>query len=98
MDRQLSDRVSHPVVRSALRLRWDELADLGRIRPNDLRASYYLAGQLSHPRLGLSPPRDPRLLDEPLVGCPSDLRRGLAQQPSPLPALRPPRSAVVGSG
>ena len=37
-------------------------------------------------------------LDEPLVGRPADLRRGLAQQPSRLPDLRPPRPAVVGSG
>ena len=46
-------RLSHPVVGGDLRLRRDELADLGRVRPHDLRASFHLACHFRHPRLGL---------------------------------------------
>ena len=76
--------------------RRDELAGLGRVRPDDLRAALDLAGEFGEPHLGLSLARDPRQVDQPLVGRPADVRRRLAQQPPRLPDLGPARPATGG--
>ena len=73
------------------------LAGLGRLRPVVPGTAFDLAGQLGHARLGLPQLSDPRHLDEPLVGGPAHLRRGLAQQPPCVPDLGPARPAVVGA-
>ena len=84
----------------ALRGRWDELADLGRICPHDLRASYHVAGQLSHPRLGLPHPRRPATPStEPWRRRPLRARRAArAWHTTIISPSRPPPATVCGRG
>ena len=67
----------------------------GVFLPRRLRLARHVAGQLGHPHVGQPPVRDSRRLAQQLVGRAPDLRRGLAQQPSRPPGLRPSRSGVV---
>ena len=83
-------------VRRPVRRRRDELAGLGGLCPNGLRAALDLAGQFGEPCVGLSLASHARSVDEPVVGRPSDLRRRLAQQSSRLPDFRPSWTAMVG--
>ena len=69
---------------------------LGLLRPVGSGPPCDLVGELGHARLGLPVARDPRHLDEPLVGGHRHLRRRLAQQPPRLSDLGPTRAALVG--
>ena len=80
----------------ALRLGRLAAGGVGRVPAPGGRPARHLVRELGRPHLGLPHVRHARGLDQPLVGGPHRLGRGLAQQPPRLPAQRAPRPRVVG--